>query len=48
MLIAETVTDADIFLEGLMDGDPVAWGIAGVTLLFVAFGIYQKYRMFSK
>jgi hypothetical protein len=33
-------------MEGLSEGDPVAWAILGGIILFTAFGAYQKFRTF--
>ena len=45
MLLAARV-DAGRFLEGLTEGDPVAWVILGAIVAFSAFGLYKKYNSF--
>lgn len=32
------------FVQGLMNGDPVAWGILALVLIFTAVGTFFKFR----
>jgi hypothetical protein len=34
------------FVQGLTEGDPVAWVILGAIVVFSAFGLYKKYNSF--
>jgi hypothetical protein len=35
---------ANRFVQGLADGDPVAWGILALVLIFSAVGAIYKFR----
>lgn len=48
MLFAATRVNLDHFVRDLANGDPVVWGILIAMVGFTAFGIYQKYRAFSR
>jgi hypothetical protein len=48
MLLARTRVDLQKFVEDLMAGDPVVWGIVIAVAFFSALGAYKKYRAFSK
>jgi hypothetical protein len=45
-LLAERVSNATRFVEGLTEGDPVAWVILGGIVVFSAFGLYKKFSSF--
>ena len=47
MLLAYRSGSATRFFAGLSEGDPVAWVILGVVILFSAWSMWQKYRRFS-
>jgi hypothetical protein len=42
MLLARA--NASRFVQGLAEGDPVAWGILVLVVLFTAIGGYYKLR----
>ena len=46
LLLAARRVDVNAFVEGLSNGDPVAWGILVVVVGFSLFGLYQKFRSF--
>jgi hypothetical protein len=46
LLLAARRVDVNQFVEGLSNGDPVAWGILIVCGGLSLFGLYQKFRSF--
>ena len=46
LLLAARRVDVNAFVEGLSNGDPVAWGILIVFGGLSLFGLYQKFRTF--
>jgi hypothetical protein len=46
LLLAAQRVDVNKFVEGLSNGDPVAWGILIVCGGFSLFGLYRKFRTF--
>ncbi|HEX2474296.1 MAG TPA: hypothetical protein VHK01_06105 [Lacipirellulaceae bacterium] len=45
-LLAARRVDVNKFIEGLSNGDPVAWGILVVFGGLSLFGLYRKFRTF--
>jgi hypothetical protein len=45
-LFAARSVDISAFMNGLSEGEPVAWTILGAIVAFSAFGLYQKFRSF--